>query len=100
MPYFNKEYQKEKGNVQFLFIDYMGGDDGVETQELAMEFLKKEKYVFPVFYDLKQDAANQYSFVDIPDTYFIDRKGRLIAISEGLTDQGALERSIAAIKSY
>lgn len=98
LPYFQEEYQKEKGKVQFLFIDCTGLDEGEETQEAAMDFLKTQKYTFPVFYDLKQDAATQYSFADIPDTYFIDKNGRLIAICEGTIEKSGLERSIAAIK--
>lgn len=100
LPYFSEEYKKEKGNVQFLMVDYFGGDDGNETQKTAAEFLKKQNYGFPVFYDQKQDAQAHYSFADVPDTYFIDRKGRLIAICEGTIEKSALERSIAAIKSY
>jgi cytochrome c biogenesis protein CcmG/thiol:disulfide interchange protein DsbE len=97
MPDFSAVYQKEKDNVQFLFIDWVGSYPS-ETPATAAAYLKSQNYPFTSYYDTKNDAVGKYQLTGIPATYYINRKGQLVAGSPGATTKADIESNIAKIK--
>jgi len=53
----------------------------VETtnrKKLTEEFVRKNKYTFPVLFDDKKIAKKLYKIVGVPTTFIIDREGRIM----------------------
>lgn len=94
MPYFNTIYQKEKENVTFLMINETVQD---EKQE-AINYIKQEKYEFPVYYDTKGNAANAYKVTGYPVTIFINKNFEIQKIHQGAISQDRLQTYINQIK--
>jgi thiol-disulfide isomerase/thioredoxin len=97
MPEFAEVYQKEKDNVQFLFIDWVGGR---ETQDSAEAFLKKQNLNIPVYYDRDEDAVTAYGLQGIPATFFIDKNGNLAGGINSMMDQDSLKQAVKYIKEH
>ena len=96
MPDFNDVYKQYKSSVKFLFIDWVDGQG--ETQESGAAYLKQQGYSFPAYYDLNQDAVQAYGLSGIPDTFYIDRLGRLAGSNPGLTSKDQLLQGIEKIR--
>lgn len=94
MPYFNNVYQKEKENVAFLMINETVQD---EKQE-AINYIKQEKYEFPVYYDTKGDAAKVYKVTGYPVTIFINKDFEINKIYQGAISKDRLQNYIDQIK--
>ena len=94
MPYFNTIYQKEKENVEFLMINETVQD---EKQE-AINYIKQEKYEFPVYYDTKANAANAYKVTGYPVTIFINKDFEIHKIYQGAISKDRLQSYIDQIK--
>lgn len=95
MPDFNAKYQELEGTVHFLMINMTDGDR--ETVETASEFIAREGYVFPVFYDTDSMAAYVYQAYSLPTSYFIDADGHVIAQATGAINAETLQRGIDMI---
>ena len=96
MPDFEKKYSELGGDIHFLMINLTDGSR--ETFSSATEFISKKGYTFPVYYDKDIDAANKYRVYSIPTTYFIDKKGNLIAQASGAINALTLQKGIDMIK--
>ncbi len=94
MPDFNEAY-KAYPNVVFLMVN---ATDGIqETVESAKEYYENQGYDFDIFFDTQYDAVNNYYVRSFPTTFFIDKKGNLIAYQNGLLDLETLKKGIAMI---
>jgi thiol-disulfide isomerase/thioredoxin len=71
MPEFNKVYKETGDDVTFMMIDLVDGQQ--ETKEKGEQYIKKQDFSFPVYFDIKQDAADTYGIVSLPTTIFIDK---------------------------
>jgi hypothetical protein len=91
MPHFQAVYEEMKGEVNFMMIDVIGGG---ETQAKAEEYLRKEGFSFPVYYDTTGEAARTYEVTAIPTSLFIDASGNLTSRSVGAKDLAALRSGI------
>jgi thiol-disulfide isomerase/thioredoxin len=96
MPDFDKLYKKYGEDIEFMMVNMTDG--GQETKEGAAEFIKSMGYEFPVYYDVNLSAANAYSVMSIPATYFINEDGKIAAYAKGAIDEGAIEEGISRIK--
>lgn len=97
MPYFEEQYLKNRDEVEFLMIDVVDGDR--ETVEKGKEFIEKNGFTFPVYYDTGEDkAAYIYEVSSMPTTVFIDAKGELIAYQPGMLSEDNLKKGIELIK--
>ncbi|QAT51042.1 TlpA family protein disulfide reductase [Caproiciproducens sp. NJN-50] len=96
MPEFNEVYGEEKGNVQFLFVDWTDGRQ--ETQEKGEAFLKENGYLFPAYFDLDQDAVSAYGLTGIPATVFIRADGTVAGGQSGAMDKDTLKKGIELIR--
>ena len=96
MPDFNDAYHALGEEVSFLMVNMTDGSR--ETIKTASDFISKNGYGFPVFYDTAVDAAMTYGVYSIPSTYFIDAEGYAIAQATGAIDAQTLQRGIDMIR--
>ncbi len=95
MPDFHEKYLELGDTINFLMVNMTTGR---ETLESAKNFIAEKEYTFPVFYDIKSDAAAAYGAYSLPTTYFIDDRGYAIAQATGAIDGETLQRGIDMIK--
>ena len=96
MPHFNKvseEYSEDE--LIFLMVNLTDGQR--ETKETAKGFIEENGYTFHVLFDTDQDAANEYTVMSIPVTYFIDGEGYLKAYGEGMVSEDSLRSGVEMI---
>ncbi|NLL63747.1 MAG: TlpA family protein disulfide reductase [Ruminococcaceae bacterium] len=96
MPDFQEKYLKEGEEIVFLMVNLTKSSD--ETFESASDFIEKEGYTFPVFYDKDLNAKEAYDIMSIPTTYFIDSEGNIAAQYIGAIDKETLQSGIDLIK--
>lgn len=71
-----KKYQPS-GEVVFLGVDY------VDTEPEAREYLEKFAITYPNGPDLRTSISQLFRIRGVPETYFIDRDGRLAYVKVG-----------------
>lgn len=98
MPDFDEAYKRYKDGIHFLMVNLTDGSR--ETVETASSYIKEQGYSFPVYYDIMSEAAMTYSVYSVPTTYFIDKKGNIIAHAQGAIDRESLQKGIDMIYSY
>lgn len=96
MPDFEEKNRALGDKINFLMVNMTDGSR--ETVKIASYFIKKEGYTFPVYYDIKSNAAIAYSVYSLPTTYFIDADGYIVAQSTGAIDGETLQKGIDMIK--
>ena len=72
---------------------------GVDQQDVegdALDFVRKHGITYPSVRDGSGTVAGRYGATGVPETFFIDRQGRVVAYFSGPLNQdpGALDRSI------
>lgn len=95
MPDFQKEFEAQGKDVQFLIINLTDGMQ--ETVDTASAYVAQQGYTFPVFYDTSSAAANAYGIRSIPTTFFIDAEGYAVAQATGAIDRATLQKGIDMI---
>lgn len=95
MPEFNKVAETLDGEVQFLMVNMTDGSR--ETIETASQYVEKEGFTFPVFYDTASEAMMAYGAYSLPTTYFIDANGYPVAYANGAIDGETLQKGISMI---
>lgn len=95
MPAFDAAHQELDGKVQFLMVNITDGQK--ETLETAAEFISKNSYTLPVFFDTEGEAAYTYAAYALPTSYFIDAEGYIIAQARGAIDAETLQIGIDMI---
>lgn len=84
-----------KDNVVFMMIDLTDGKK--ETLAKGSKYISDNNYTFPVYYDVKLEAANNYGIKSIPITLFIDKDGNIIDRQEGPVSEATLRNFIELI---
>jgi len=95
MPDFNEKYLELENDVHFIMVNMTDG--GRETIETASDFIDRNGFSFPVFYDTTSEAAAIYEAYSLPTTYFINAEGHLIAQAVGAIDGATLQTGIDMI---
>ena len=72
-------------------------DGNTETIETGAKHVSENGYTFPVYYDVKMEAAIAYEVRSIPATYFIDAGGNLITSAIGAINEATLRRGIEMV---
>lgn len=83
MPSMEKLYQKLHGDKDFVMLA-ISQDTG--SREEVMAYVKKHGYHFDVLLDPKNDVAEAYNVSGVPETFIIDREGRIVAHHSGAFD--------------
>jgi thiol-disulfide isomerase/thioredoxin len=97
LPDFDDACKKYEGEVVFLMVNMT--DNQMETVEVAKDFIKTYGYDFPVYFDVSYEAAMVYGVRSIPQTYFINAEGELVATATGMISAAQLEKGIGMIYS-
>lgn len=77
-----------------------GGDGTVlgatyqDATDRSLSFLREFRLDYPNARDVGTKLAKRYGTVKLPETFVIDRKGRIAAIGRGQLNQGFLDRAI------
>ncbi len=96
MPEFDEIYGQTGETITFMMVDLVDGQR--ETREKGAQYVKKQGYSFPVYFDLDGEAFEKYGITSIPRTYFINREGRIETWVEGGIDAKTLRKKIALIE--
>ena len=91
MPGFNRLYDKYNDKVNFVMLNV--SDD----RKTVKEFIEKNSYSFPVYYDDTQIAAYTYGASSIPLTLVIHEGGEVYGYQIGVLPEDALEGAIKAV---
>ena len=78
MPSMQSLYEAYEGKVAFLFV---ARDEPVKVEQ----FLKKNAYTFPVFYELNAPPSAMRSN-SLPTTFILDKNGKIAAKKVGAAD--------------
>ena len=65
------QYYKPRGNVLFLGVDY------VDTEPEALKYLQEFEITYPNAPDLGTRVSQIFRIRGVPETYFVDRQGKL-----------------------
>ena len=95
MPHIQEAYERLGGEVSFVMINMTDGQR--ETRESAEEYMAESGWTFPIYFDSDYDAAMTYGAYSLPQTYFIDAEGRLIAAARGSMSAEVLQSGIDMI---
>ena len=95
MPDFNEKYAELKNDIHFVMVNMTDG--GRETVETASDFIEKNNYSFPVFFDTSSEAAMTYGAYSLPTSFFISADGHVIAQAVGAIDSATLQKGIDMI---
>ena len=95
MPDFEEIYSKYNGQIDFLLINLTDGDR--ETLDTASDYIKKQQFHFPVYYDLDMTASSTYFVSSIPQTFFINADGQIVSYAKGAMTKSAMEDQIKRI---
>ncbi len=89
LPAFQTLYEKYHDEVVFLMVNLT--DNQVDTVSSIQAFVADNGYSFPVYYDVRADAANTYGVYSIPETVFIYADGSLCDTRIGAMDEATAE---------
>lgn len=96
MPQFDEAYKKYGEDVQFLMVDLTDGRQ--ETQKRASSYLSGSGFTFPVYFDLRLNAAEAYNIHAVPKTFLIDSDGYIVEQVNGAVSDGYLDDKLPKLK--
>ncbi len=70
-----------------------------DVSDKSVEFEKDHGITYPSVRDLETKLAHEYGTNKLPETFVLDRKGRIVAISRGQISQSFLDQAIAKAKA-
>ena len=70
------------------------GIDTQEPPEKALEFLRERRITFPSLRDRDREYGRKYGVTGYPETFLIDRKGRIAALRRGPVSQQWLDQEL------
>ncbi len=95
MPDFEEAYKEYGNDVHFVMLNLLANRETVST---AKDFYQQSGYTFPVYFDTYHDGYYSYNTSSIPQTFFIDKDGNLIAHEIGAISKSTLIEGIEEIK--
>lgn len=60
----------------------------------ARRFIERYGVTYPIVHDGPGDSLGRYGLVGFPETWWVDRRGRLVAYVQGEFSRSELERNI------
>jgi cytochrome c biogenesis protein CcmG, thiol:disulfide interchange protein DsbE len=73
------------------------GIDTQEPQEDALDFLHEKKITFPSLRDRDREYGRKYGVAAYPETFLIDRQGRVAALRRGPVTQAWLDQHLTPL---
>ena len=79
LPYFQALYERYRGSkdVAVLSLNWERAQTTEEHVRTAREYMKQNKFSFPVVYDHEQTAVRSYGLQGFPTVFLIDRSGKI-----------------------
>lgn len=92
MPDFEKVYKEYGDKVQFMMVNLTDGQS--ETEDQAREFIKKEGFTFPVYFDINNETSSLYGISGLPMTIVVGSDGNVTGYAKGMLDEETLSSAI------
>jgi len=83
MPSMEKLYQRLHDNKGFVMLAV---SQDTSSRDEVLAYVKKHGYHFDVLLDPKNAVAETYKVSGVPETFIIDRQGRIVAHHSGAFD--------------
>ena len=83
------QHQLEHHDATVLGVTYLDASPDSES------FVRQYRLTYPNLRDTTGDFAHSYGTDQLPESFVIDRRGHIVAISRGEIDQAFLNRAIA-----
>lgn len=93
MPAFQAAFEQYGDRVSFAMIDTVDGTR--ETVEDGSAFVFENGFTFPVYYDVKQNAAIDFGVSVMPATVIFDAEGNVVYSKAGAMDIDTLNSLLA-----
>lgn len=88
-PVLNRAQARLKGVGTVLGATYL------DTPSDSLRFEREHRVTYPSVRDTETQLARQYGTKNLPETFVLDRRGRIVAISRGQVSQRFLDAAIA-----
>lgn len=95
MPDFQDAYEKYGEDVVFLMVCFTSFSN--KGTEYERQYIDRNGYTFPVYYDTSNSAVSRYGINSIPQTFFINRDFDLYTYIPGMASAQSLEQCIGYI---
>lgn len=95
MPDFETVYQDEKDNVHFFMMNVTVDD----VRKDAEEYISKNQFSFPVYYDTQGLASYTYRITGYPTSYFVNSNFEIVKQYNGIMSEATLRKNIELIKT-
>ena len=73
------------------------GVDMLDVTGSAQEFIDEYDLTYPMLKDKDGDGLERFGVVQYPETFVIDRQGRIAAVQRGPVDDDFMQRSVAPL---
>jgi cytochrome c biogenesis protein CcmG, thiol:disulfide interchange protein DsbE len=73
------------------------GVDMLDVTGSAQEFIAQYGLTYPMLKDKDGEGLEQFGVVQYPETFVIDRKGRIAAVQRGPVDERFMRRAVAPL---
>lgn len=94
IPWFS-EFQRKYGDQDLRVIGVSLDDEG---WKVVKPFIKAESIPYRIVLG-NEATAKAYGIGSMPDTFLIDREGRIAAVNVGMVDRSGLEKNIQTLLS-
>ena len=88
-PILNAAFQAHRGDVIFVGINVQDG------RSSALDFLREFTVPYVAVRDRSDDAYDAYGLTGVPETYYLDERGRIVAHTLGPITQARLDAGLA-----
>jgi cytochrome c biogenesis protein CcmG/thiol:disulfide interchange protein DsbE len=68
-----------------------------EASPNSMKFVREQNVPYPSLRDVEADLAEDYGTHKLPETFVIDREGRIAAIARGQVDSATMDRMLERV---
>jgi cytochrome c biogenesis protein CcmG/thiol:disulfide interchange protein DsbE len=75
------------------------GVDVQDDREKALTFLREKGITFPSLRDRDRSYVHRLGTIGYPETFLVDRRGRIVALHRGSIDQAWLDRHLPKVLS-
>jgi cytochrome c biogenesis protein CcmG, thiol:disulfide interchange protein DsbE len=70
------------------------GVNVLDVRSDALAFMREYRLAYPMLRDGSGDSGRAFGLVGYPETFIIDRRGRIVAVTRGPVDGAALRRHV------
>lgn len=91
-PTIEEAYKKYGDQVAFLMVDLVGVSG--DTAEKFKAHIDEKGYTFPIYFDNDQEGMSAFGINSFPQTFFIDKEGKITHTTMGAIQSSELESAI------